>query len=344
MPRDWTSLPIGAQLPYPWPKINGIFTTNQSELIADEILSNKEYYISDKIHGCNLCVSSQGWIASRNAIIAHRNENLFEKRFNKTRLEHFPAIFNKLDELKTLIHEKVSYPQHILLYGELVLEGTANTHHDIYNYEEKKYLPGEFYIFAIGLVDFQKNQFVPIPLEQYHKENALEYKMKQTFNNVKTTRFDQQNFGTLFTSLINPKNVGWLDKVGLESVRFLFKDHLQSILTNPYLMDQLKTRQTEGFVLSCGSHMLKLKYVENLSMAYMQPHLDMIAKYLDTFSPSYMWKEKFVVASLQSLVDNDTKWINSINKNKWNTFLDKKLPYLENELKLFNLCTCLKCT
>ena len=331
-----TQLVVGASLPFPWPKINGIFTTNQSEWMAELIMTNEEYYVAEKIHGQNMCVSTDGWIASRNQIIALKTDNLATKKSQGVSLKGMKDVFEKLDILKKKID--VSLPEEchqLLAYGEFVLNGTASSPYDIYNYKEKEYVPGEFYIFAIALV--LKEPLVLGMVETLNMKKA----MKHVFNNAKSTALIDTMNGTLFSSYMNPKNVGIIEKVGLQSVKFIYKDYLQSILTNPKILRHLQLRLTEGFVLSNANTMIKFKYIENVSMPYMDKHLMRMEYYLDTFAVNYAIKEKNVMESLRKLVENDAKWINIYRTSVWKKFLKEEVPKYPFEPVSF--CSCHSC-
>jgi len=68
--------------PFSWPKISSFLTLQALDLVTKHIEENKEWNVCEKIDGCNVCVSNQGWIASRNKIIGHIEYRLrpFQKR------------------------------------------------------------------------------------------------------------------------------------------------------------------------------------------------------------------------------------------------------------------------
>ena len=334
MQHSSSSLSIGSCLPYPWPKTVGFFTTNQSEVLAEAILLNDEFVVSEKIDGCNISVSTQGWISSRQKIIAFRDDDLSTKKFHQVSLKEFDNVFKKLDEFKKEIETLCSETSlHIILYGELVLKGTASSPFDIYNYKEKEYNTGEFYIFGIGIVDNQTNDWFPV----------MENNMKRIFNNVQVTLLNPKLNETLYTSMLGPKSVGKLDKFGLKSVRFLFKDHLQSILTNPTLVNHLKERKTEGFVLHNSCQTFKFKYIKNLSKFRVRDHLHMMENYLKLICVNYDLKETFVLQSLDGIFKNDQKWINSCSKRVIKNFIDTKVSKYDGEIKNGDFCLCEIC-
>ena len=65
--------PIGSLLNFPWLKIKGVLSSLSTQKIRNAINENKEWFVAEKLDGCNVSASSAGWIATRKKIAGHSN-------------------------------------------------------------------------------------------------------------------------------------------------------------------------------------------------------------------------------------------------------------------------------
>jgi len=141
---------------YPWPKTQAIISGESFLLLKQLLEKNPLCLVSEKLDGCNFCVSSDGYTASRHNIVAHKPDDLSLQSFNKTSLENLKHVYAKgLNETIAAILRLPKENCETLIYGEFMLKGTAQTPYDIFNYREREIRTGEFYAFGIGFVYHQ---------------------------------------------------------------------------------------------------------------------------------------------------------------------------------------------
>lgn len=242
MESENKNLSVGNDIPYKWPKINGVMTYNKEEELMNYIKENEYWIVTEKLHGYNCSVSSNGWIGSRNKIIGLKNDpDLSSKKFQGLSLEHVASIFPKLDKFYEKI-QKDFYPKtkfELVLYGELMGSGTATSNLDIYNYRKKGYKIGHMYVFGLALIFKEKNYFSPM----FYLGNVFKNE------NVYIIPIDRY----IQTLLIS---------CDIDSVQVWQPQLLQNIFTHPYYVTQLMEQMSEGFVLShiWGKGIIKWKY------------------------------------------------------------------------------------
>ena len=116
---------------------------------------NPRVLVSEKYDGSNLAVSSEGVVASRRTVLLVRpcREDLINFTFQSAPLATLDGLFERLLELKkgfaSLIPSNVSLKE-VLVYGELILKGTATGKEDRYGYRNKGYSLGDLLIFGVG--------------------------------------------------------------------------------------------------------------------------------------------------------------------------------------------------
>ena len=322
-----SSFPVlGSSLLYPWPKINGLFSTNESELIAEEIKYNNSFYLSEKIDGCNVCVSSNGWVGSRKVIISER-KRVSKNYINKISLKKFESVFEQLDLLKENLKKLGIDPKEIILYGEVIMNWTASSSYDVFHYQQKNYLPGDFIIFGIAFIyDLQNETFTfKRQLKRLLIENMNNCQMENT----------EDTPDVVFRSFINKDNAYIFNNLDLKLVKFYKNDNLSNIIQNPDYLKQLKDRSTEGFVLHNENLALKFKYSIRISKNYMSRHMNYVETILKATCRSYEHKQKLVFDALNDLLAHDKKWINNLDKTKVNLFFKNKMLKWEIELLSF---------
>jgi hypothetical protein len=169
------SFQIGSAHPYPWPKTIGFHTLNTTDDIIQHLKNNKIWTVSEKLDGCNLCLSTQGWIASRNIIVSNRESPKLV--YQGVQLNKVHEIFLKMDKLKILLQKHLisNVNFDVMVYGELILQGTATTKHDIFNYKESFFTIKIFLLYHS--VFFLKKYLINVTLTA-HPFWQLEISMK----------------------------------------------------------------------------------------------------------------------------------------------------------------------
>jgi hypothetical protein len=237
-----------------WSSTPGFFSIHKDQVISRHVEQNDSWFVSEKLDGCNMAVSSQGYIASRHKIIATRDEaaRLKEKdqttRFQGYSLQHvlplFEAVDDLYDHLKTAFFSKHKFS--LILYGEFMPAGTATCKFDIYNYVERGYEPGKMYAFGIGLLFESITDSVKQDVERIFRQAFLHSSTKQ------------QPF---YLVPIDWFLTGLFYRTKIDCVRLYSVQSLQGIFARSDFMTPLLERQLEGYILTglSGQGMLKLK-------------------------------------------------------------------------------------
>ena len=254
---------IGGDHPYRFPQIKGFLSPTKIEETIQQLNENKVWNLSEKLDGCNVTVSSEGWFASRNKIVADcRDPTITERVWNKVSLKNVPLVFEQTLRLKEVLQSTMKKVElETALYCELVLPGTSTTHFDVYNYEARKIKTGSIYAFALGLL-LPKD--VPLP---FMFDHALYMEnLSNDANNyyiVPMNNYLSQLFKDLDIVHIPPIEV----------------NHLTALLINPYHVDILMRRKKEGFVLTSndGQGFIKWKYNKREEL---KPELTTVAEQL----------------------------------------------------------------
>ena len=330
VPACLLKTPEHSKLDYPYPKTEGVFSSNSVDELKNAIDENDFWTITEKLDGSNVCISSEGWIASRNQIIANfaQSKNWRMKKFNKQTLEHLAPLYDKIHQLSTILNNECDFElnleeDQILLYGEFMLEGTAVSKHDIYNYKLQKYKPGHLFVFGIGFVfktDIEK------------KEKLLE----THFGHVRSFPSLTQAT-TYFVCPVNYLNKFFFDFAKIPTVPIVGRDEFNTLMTNELFIGQLKHRYLEGFVLTNSTNKIfKWKYQES-TCDYRNAFAQHLRKEL-----SHSQDQINVCNSLLKLYYFSNNYINSLDLPQLdvflNTFLNKHAKKIatvlvENEIQ-----------
>lgn len=237
---------VGQNHPYPWPKIIGFHTQGALDKVLRHKREDKVWCVTEKYDGSNICLSTDGWIASRNKIIGERGMETCKFQGVSLLKVHLDALFNAMDSLKNKLKlehfDGVEFE--LLLYGELLLKGTASSAQDVYNYREKNRHPGDFFCFGIGLV-LPENVQLPLVFEN--------------------GRLNREGEKTWFVVPLNLYLKELLDEFGIPGVDICAVETLSDILADDKWVRNIKEKKVEGYVLSGtnGEGLLKLKGVES---------------------------------------------------------------------------------
>ena len=91
----------GEELKPKWPATPNILSAKTAFKIKDVISSNPCVVVSEKLDGSNLCISSKGWVGTRNVILIQdlKTEDLGKIKFNRASL----SSLEKGDELPIIL-------------------------------------------------------------------------------------------------------------------------------------------------------------------------------------------------------------------------------------------------
>lgn len=310
-----TELRLAAPHPYPWPKTVGFHSANARETIVKLLKENKVYSISEKLDGCNVCVSSDGYIASRNFVIATKrcSHNLASFTWQGIPMLDGVTLMEKALKLKSLLAKQIlkGIEFEVLLYGELMKKGTASSNDDIYNYEKKNIHAGKIYVFAMGLV-LPQNTKLPFIFDHGFEVEGRSYP---------NVHIIPLNF---YLSRL-------LSRINIEHVPILATGHLCDLLCDERFNSMLLNRHVEGFVLSGteGQHFIKWKYNTEPNTK-LSIHLDnLMLECKDTHSED-------AVAHLQQLCDAANRYITKVQDTYYSSFVQM---YMEDDEEEFGFAT-----
>ena len=244
-----TTLKIGADHPFPFPKIKGFLSENNLAETIEQLRDNKVWNLSEKLDGCNVSVSTNGWFASRNKIVDDcRNKMITRRVWNNAPLRHVPTVYRHALQLKLVLarlFQRVA-TLHVMLYGELLLSGVSTSHFDVYNYARRNFEPGQIYVFAIGLV-LPANTKLPFFLRHGIKVESAE-----------AAAAGMEHYVIPINSHVSEL----LDELEITHIRPVVIDRLATLLTSSEMVNLLLNRKKEGLVLSGnnGEGFIKWKY------------------------------------------------------------------------------------
>ena len=237
---------LNDDLIHQWPKTVGFFTHGEHEKLVSDVEKNDNYYVTEKLDGSNMSISTEGYIGSRTKIIATRDE---VKTLNGKSLAHPVSLFDAVDNLHD--HLKTKYfPSHnfeLIVYGEFMYNGTASCKFDKHDYVERGFKPEHFYAFGLGFVFTALNT----DLQEY-----LPRVFTQAFQvkNSTSQSFFVVPIDWALTNLFNTHNI--------LCVNILSCQRLQNFFKKSDRIDPMVDRAIEGYILTSmnGGGMLKLKY------------------------------------------------------------------------------------
>ena len=290
---------IGASHPFPWPRTLGFQALNAREIMVQRLKENKIYSISEKLDGCNVCISSEGYIASRNYVIESKR---FSRNLNAFKWQGIPMhdgvlLMEKAQHLKSLLAKQIfkGLEFEVLLYGELMKKGSGSSKQDIFNYEKKNIHPGKIYVFAMGLV-LPKN--VPLPFIFNHGYEA------------------QGSCPTMHIVPLNAYLMKLFSRVSIDHVPLLATGRLCDLLCNKRFNEMLRKRQVEGFVLSGteGQQYIKWKYNRDPNEKLTEHLKQMLEECKDT-------PGERPVTYLQQLCDVANTYITNVDDTYYKSFV-----------------------
>jgi hypothetical protein len=242
--------------PYRWPKTIGFHTQNDVDQLVKHLEEDNLWYVTEKLDGCVLIISSEDWLASPSRIIGERGAGMV--------LEFYQGVSLKEDKIETLfknthtLKDKLKLAHFkddelkLMLYGKVILKGTVSSRKDLYNYREKNIYPGDFICFGIGLV-LPKN--VQLPSEF---SNAVLNNRREDLDEIA-----EQN---CFAVPMNPYLCKLLACCAIDHNRICMSQKLNSILDDGKLIQDINKKKSGGYVLSAqaGEGLLKLIPIPNI--------------------------------------------------------------------------------
>ena len=236
----------GCEFSRQWPKIQPIFQSPNLETYGTE---NPTVLVSEKYDGSNLAVSSKGVVASRRTILLVQPtlEDLTKFTFQKVSLAKLDGMFDKLLKLKkgfiSLLPDERMAMDEVLVYGELILRGTANGKEDRFGYRSKGFDQGDLVIFGAGLT-FDHN------LDEMQLRDVKTHMQGQGFHIIsKTNSTFFIAMSPKLKSLLTAHNIGPM----VEQKEMVFSE------IAPTYKKALMEQRMEGVIVSFGPELVKWK-------------------------------------------------------------------------------------
>jgi len=243
----------GAELQIQWPQTQNIVSLSSTEEIFEQLELNQLVSVTEKLDGCNVSISSKGWIASRRRILVENIEqaDLNKVKLNRIKLTSLFQDWSKLKELKEELDHILDFCNfELIIFGELITEGTATTYEDRFCYDLRDIKTGQLYVFGIA---FKFGE-----LTQQEQENFKAKTENQLRWNLVHTCEESKFFVFGFNSDLHV----FLRERLFKTVPYIGDDFFNAVLSNQALAEKLKNREVEGFILTGPNLILKWKFFE----------------------------------------------------------------------------------
>ena len=275
----------------------------QSENLARYIQQSEVGFLSEKLDGSNIAVTSNRVVASRRHVLLKNPtaSELSNFKFSGVALGKLVGVFDKLDRVKEIFEKLFPFLElEVIVYGELIQRGTANCKTDRYNYREKGICEGDVKIFGCGISFGGK-------LNNDQSVKAKNHLMIEGFGVILETH--ELSSYCNFVLPMNDKLYQLLSKCNFELVMKHQKIKLIDAVTD--YADKLKTGTIEGIVINFGEEIMKWKSSDSSYPPLFIDQIENLKQSLDTMK---------IFESLQQVANE------SIKKLKMN----KTLSQLEN--------------
>ena len=230
-----------------WPEIRHVFQTPNLE---HHVLNKTQCYVSEKLDGSNVAVTSNKVIASRRNILLHQptDKELEKTKFSGQKLHKVAEMFPKLTKIQKTFSDVLSHELEVILYGELVQRGTATSTEDKFNYRSRGYEEGGFYIFGAGIALKENDNDIAVA-ETASKLSSLEYSPLIQRNDLVNRSY--------IVLLMNNKLCSLLSEHSVENIIVHQKMDLAAGLE--LYCEKLVINALEGIVVNFGDEILKWK-------------------------------------------------------------------------------------
>lgn len=241
----------GSEFQHQWPSTPNVISESSVEDICDLLKENSIVSVTEKLDGCNVSISTQGYIASRRQIIC---EDIWKTDLNKLKLQgvslsHLKQVWFKLKEAQEDVKTELELPSfELLLYGELILKGTATSIADRYLYKSRGIRLGRLYAFGLA---FNFDQELTDQEKKIFKEKTIEL----VGNFDIATRSPSKFFIVPFNSKLKQ----FLQDRLIKTVPHLCDDQVKTVLASKKFSDDLIQKRLEGLILTTADRIFKWK-------------------------------------------------------------------------------------
>lgn len=224
----------------------------QSQHLSHYVTSGARGWVSEKLDGSNVAVTSAGVIASRRNILlaSPTPEELEKTKFSGVKLHSVAEMFPKLKRMKRSLEQQCfpSLSVEVILYGELVQKGTATSVSDIYQYRARGYQEGGYYVFGGGVAFGEC-------LTREQTETAAEHLKVKGFSVLVEENANSSRCHLVL--LMNDTFEGLLMEHDIDGVIHHEQMSLLEILS--HYCPKLTSNCMEGIVVNFGTEILKWK-------------------------------------------------------------------------------------
>jgi hypothetical protein len=241
----------GSEFQHQWPSIPNVISESSITDICDLLEKDSIVSVTEKLDGCNVSISSQGYVATRRQIIC---EDISKTDLNKLKLQgvslaHLKQILFKLKEAQEDIKTKLELSDfELLIYGELILKGTATSTVDCYSYKTRGIRTGRLHAFGLG---FNFNQDLTECEKKTFKEKASELVGRFDIETRSPSKF--------FIVPFNSRLCQFFQDRLFRTVPYLCDNSIKTVLSDKKLSDELIQKRYEGLCLSVYDRMFKWK-------------------------------------------------------------------------------------
>lgn len=253
---------VGSVFTKQWPEMRHFF---QSENLEEYLETGVTGFVSEKLDGSNLAVTSRGVVSSRRNILMKEpsKADLEKFKFSGVTLSKLVKVPEKLRALEK--HFQGLFPfldVEVVVYGELIQKGTATCKEDKFNYRPRGIEQGEFHIFGAGVAFDEKLGSSQIEKAKQHLDGKG-YSVIAHENDLSEKLH--------FVLLMNEKLADLLQAHGFKDVVKHEKMKLVEVLST--YRDKLMNNAIEGVVINFGVEILKWK---GLDESYPDMYMDQI--------------------------------------------------------------------
>lgn len=241
----------GSEFKLQWPSTPNVVSESSIEEIQKQLSSNPLVSLTEKIDGSCICLSSTGWIASRRQIICDDIERADFKKLKHqgVSLIHLKCVWSLISEAKNEIKENFGFKDfELLLYGELVLKGTATSIADHFRYKSRGIITGHLHSFGLA---FNFEQDLSEEEEKIFREKTRDLVGDVSIRTKQPSKF--------FITLYNRKLDSFLRGRQIRTVPYVGEDQLRKIFLEESLKRKLTEKEVEGFVITAPNFIAKWK-------------------------------------------------------------------------------------
>jgi hypothetical protein len=232
---------INAFHPFPWPRVFNLVCPETKSNLKQLLEKNEDWIYGEKLDGCNMTLFSNGFIASRRKLIC---QNILEARllskklqgqqkFQKESLDKVHRLQENVVLLEKNFNEIYNFllPVDVWVYGEFMVNGTPTSPQDLFNYQTRNYMPGDFFCFGMGISTNCKED---------------QEKLETTFSYLRTCVEKNNTYNIWY---MNPQLELQLTNANLKCIQPYEKGKLKEILQDPQLFDSVYNNHVEGYML-----------------------------------------------------------------------------------------------